>query len=106
VRVGYVRVSSVDQNTVRQLDGVKEERVFIDKASGKDTARPKPEELIAFVREGYAVLRHSTDRLVRSLDDLRRLVRILTGRGVRVQFVKESLTFTGGTRRRRTRCCP
>ncbi|MFG2979569.1 recombinase family protein [Streptomyces sp. NPDC048331] len=90
-----MRVSSVDQNTVRQLDGAEVERTFTDKASGKDAARPKLEELIAFVREGDTVLVHSMDRLARNLDDLRRLVRTLTGKGVRVEFVKESLTFTG-----------
>jgi DNA invertase Pin-like site-specific DNA recombinase len=52
VRVGYVRVSSVDQNTVRQLDGIQVERTFTDKASGKDTARPKLDELVSFVRDG------------------------------------------------------
>jgi DNA invertase Pin-like site-specific DNA recombinase len=95
VRVGYLRVSSVDQNTVRQLDGVEVERVFTDKASGKDAARPQLEDLIAFVREGDTVLVHSMDRLARNLDDLRRLVRMLTGKGVRVEFVKENLAFTG-----------
>lgn len=95
MRVGYIRVSSVDQNTVRQLDGIEVERVFTDKASGKDAARPKLEELIAFVREDDTVLVHSMDRLARNLDDLRRLVRTLTGKGARVQFVKENLIFTG-----------
>jgi DNA invertase Pin-like site-specific DNA recombinase len=95
MRVGYVRVSTVDQNTVRQLDGIEVERVFTDKASGKDTTRPKLDELIAFVRAGDTVIVHSMDRLARNLDDLRRLVRTLTGKGVRVEFVKESLTFTG-----------
>jgi DNA invertase Pin-like site-specific DNA recombinase len=95
MRVGYVRVSSVDQNTIRQLDGVPVERVFTDKASGKDAARPKLEALIAFVREGDTVLVHSMDRLARNLDDLRRLVRMLTSKGVKVEFVKESLAFTG-----------
>ncbi|KAB1943183.1 recombinase family protein, partial [Micromonospora sp. ALFpr18c] len=47
MRVGYVRVSAVEQNTVRQLDGVDVDRVFTDRASGKDTARPKLDELIA-----------------------------------------------------------
>jgi DNA invertase Pin-like site-specific DNA recombinase len=47
------------------------------------------------VREGDTVLVHSMDRLARNLDDLRRLVRMLTGKGVRVEFVKESLAFTG-----------
>ena len=95
MRVGYVRVSTVDQNTVRQLDGIEVERVFTDTASGKDTARPKLDELIAFVRDGDTVIVHSMDRLARNLDDLRRLVRTLTGKGVRVEFVKEQLTFTG-----------
>ncbi|MBU3060831.1 recombinase family protein [Nocardia sp. NEAU-G5] len=95
MRVGYIRVSTVDQNTVRQLDGIEVERTFTDKASGKDTARPKLDELIAYVRDGDTVLVHSMDRLARNLDDLRRLVRILTDKGVRVEFVKENLTFTG-----------
>jgi DNA invertase Pin-like site-specific DNA recombinase len=95
VRVGYIRVSSVDQNTVRQLDGIEIERSFTDKASGKDTARPKLEELLAFVRTGDTVIVHSMDRLARNLDDLRRIVRTLTGKGVRIEFVKEGLVFTG-----------
>jgi len=95
MRVGYIRVSTTDQNTVRQLDGITVERTFTDRASGKDTARPQLDELLGFVRAGDTVLVHSMDRLARNLDDLRRLVRLLTGKGVRVKFVKESLTFTG-----------
>ncbi len=81
MRVGYVRVSCADQNTVRQLDGVEVERLFTDKASGKDADRPKLDEMLAFVREGDTVLVHSMDRLARNLDDLRRLVRTLTAKG-------------------------
>ncbi|HEY5881696.1 MAG TPA: recombinase family protein [Nakamurella sp.] len=95
MRVGYVRVSSLDQNIVRQLDGIEVERTFTDKASGKDTNRPKLAEMVSFVRTGDTVLVHSMDRLARNLDDLRRVVRMLTGKGVRVEFVKENLTFTG-----------
>src|SRR5215467_14135112 len=95
MRVGYVRVSSVDQNAVRQLDGIAVERTFTDKASGKDTTRPKLDEMLAFVRDGDIVTVHSMDRLARNLDDLRRTVRTLTGKGVQVEFVKENLTFTG-----------
>ena len=95
MRVGYKRVSTVDQNTVRQLDGVEVERIFSDRASGKDTTRPKLDEMIAFVRDGDTVLVHSMDRLARNLDDLRRLVHTLTSKGVRVEFIKEGLTFTG-----------
>ena len=57
MRVGYVRVSSVDQNTLRQLDGIEVERIFTDKASGKDTARPKLDELVSFVRADDTVCR-------------------------------------------------
>jgi len=94
-RVGYVRVSTLDQRTDRQLDGVELDRVFTDKASGKDVVRPQLDALLAFVRDGDTVVVHSMDRLARNLDDLRRLVRALTGKGVRVQFVTENLTFTG-----------
>ena len=94
-RIGYVRVSTFDQNPERQLDGVQVARMFTDKASGKDTQRPELERLLAFVREGDTVVVHSMDRLARNLDDLRRIVQGLTKRGVRIEFVKESLTFTG-----------
>ena len=94
-RVGYIRVSSFDQNPERQLEGVAVDRVFTDKASGKDVRRPQLDNLIAFVREGDTLVVHSMDRLARNLDDLRRLVQQLTGRGVRIEFVKEHLTFTG-----------
>ena len=94
-RIGYVRVSSFDQNPERQLEGVQVARVFTDKASGKDTQRPELERLLAFVRESDTVVVHSMDRLARNLDDLRRIVQGLTKRGVRIEFVKESLAFTG-----------
>jgi DNA invertase Pin-like site-specific DNA recombinase len=94
-RIGYVRVSTLEQNTERQLEQVPVDRVFTDKASGKDTKRPELERLIAFVRDGDTVVVHSMDRLARNLDDLRRIVQKLTKRGVRIEFVKESLTFTG-----------
>lgn len=94
-RVGYIRVSSVDQNTGRQLDGVQVDRCFTDKCSGKDTQGPQLEALVGFVRDGDTVVVHSMDRLARNLDDLRKLVLSLTKRGIQVQFIKESLTFSG-----------
>ena len=94
-RIGYVRISSFDQNPERQLEHVQVGKVFTDKASGKDIHRPQLEELLAFVREGDTVVVHSMDRLARNLDDLRRLVQGLTQRGVHIEFVKEGLTFTG-----------
>ena len=94
-RIGYIRVSSFDQNPQRQLEQVRVDRLFTDKASGKDTQRPELESLLAFVREGDTVVVHSMDRLARNLDDLRRIVQQLTRRGVRIKFVQENLTFTG-----------
>jgi DNA invertase Pin-like site-specific DNA recombinase len=94
-RVGYQRVSTVEQNTARQLDGVDLDKVFTDTASGKDTKRPELVRALEYVREGDTLVVHSMDRLARNLEDLRRIVRELTGKGVRVEFVKESLTFTG-----------
>nr|WP_281721067.1 recombinase family protein [Nitrosomonas nitrosa] len=94
-RIGYVRVSSFDQNADRQLDQVAVDRLFTDKASGKDTQRPELDALLDFVREGDIVVVHSMDRLARNLDDLRRVVQRLTQRGVRIEFIKENLTFTG-----------
>ena len=93
-RVGYIRVSSVGQNPGRQLGGVEVDRVFTDTVSGKSADRPQLQAMLAYVRDGDTVIVHSMDRLARNLDDLRRLVRELTGRGVAVQFVKEQLTFT------------
>ena len=96
--VGYVRVSTLDQNTDRQEEQLKEfnlDRVFIDKASGKDTDRPQLAAALAHLREGDTFIIHSMDRLARNLDDLRRVVKDLTSRDVKVQFVKESMTFTG-----------
>jgi DNA invertase Pin-like site-specific DNA recombinase len=94
-RIGYIRVSTIDQHVERQLDGIALDRTFIDKASGKDTNRPQLDLLMSYARDGDTVVVHSMDRLARNLDDLRRIVRTLTGKGVKVEFVKEHLTFTG-----------
>lgn len=94
-RIGYVRVSSVDQNTVRQLDGIQVDKTFTDKASGKSTDRPQLAAALDYVRDGDTLVVHSMDRLARNLVDLREIVKDLTARGVVVQFVKESQTFTG-----------
>jgi len=85
----------LDQNIARQLDGVAVDKTFTDSASGRDVNRPQLAALLGFVRAGDSVIVHSMDRLARNLDDLRRIVRELTAKGVQVQFVKEQLTFTG-----------
>ena len=94
-RIGYVRVSTLDQNDQRQLEGQVLDRVFTDRASGKNTQRPELEELVRFARAGDTVVVHSMDRLARNLDDLRAVVQTLTGKGTRVEFAKEGLVFTG-----------
>lgn len=93
--IGYVRVSTLDQNSERQLEGLAPDKVFTDKASGKDTDRPQLQAALEYIREGDTLVCHSMDRLARNLDDLRRMVKDLTGKGVAIRFVKESLTFTG-----------
>lgn len=94
-RIGYIRVSTLDQTEARQLEGVEVAKTFTDKASGKDAKRPQLEMLMSFVRTRDTVVVHSMDRLARNLDDLRRIVQTLTARGVRIEFVKEKLSFTG-----------
>src|SRR6202453_3038579 len=94
-RVGYIRVSSVDQNEMRQLEGVGLDKRFVDKASGKDVKRPQLQAALEYLRDGDVLVVHSMDRLARNLDDLRRIVDGLTQRGVQVHFEKEDLKFTG-----------
>jgi DNA invertase Pin-like site-specific DNA recombinase len=94
-RIGYRRVSTLDQSTARQLEGETLDRVFEDKLSGKDTNRPQLQAMLKHVREGDTVIVHSLDRLGRNLADLQKLIDDLTSRGVAVEFMKEHLTFTG-----------
>jgi DNA invertase Pin-like site-specific DNA recombinase len=94
-RVGYIRVSSIDQNTVRQLDGIALDKSYTDKASGGDTNRPQLQAALEYLRDGDVLVVHSMDRLARNIGDLLRIVETLNKRGVVVEFVKESLTFTG-----------
>jgi DNA invertase Pin-like site-specific DNA recombinase len=94
-RIGYKRVSSADQNTARQLEGIAVNKLFADHLSGKDRARPELRAALDFCREGDTLVVHSMDRLARNLVDLRQIVAELTSKGCAVQFIKESLTFTG-----------
>ncbi len=97
IRIGYVRVSSADQCTDRQLDGENLTVTFTDRASGKNTERPQLQAMLAGNwPEGSTVVVHSMDRLARSLSDLLQIVEQLTARGIAVHFVKEDKTFRGG----------
>ena len=95
--VGYVRVSSVEQNLDRQLAAIGEvDKLFQDKQSGKDRTRLGLASLIGYVRQGDVVKVASMDRLARSLIDLQQIVDDLVAKGAQVKFVKEHQTYGGG----------
>lgn len=93
MRVGYRRVSSVDQSLARQDLGDCE-RVFEEKLSGSSANRPALQEMIAFVRTDDEVVVHSIDRLARNLMDLQSIIKELNDKGASVHFITEQLTFS------------
>lgn len=95
MRVGYIRVSTLDQKIERQLEGINLDKVFIDRCSGKNLDRPQFQLMMNFVREGDKVIVDSMDRLARNLDDLRKTVKDLTSRSIEIEFIKERLVFNG-----------
>jgi DNA invertase Pin-like site-specific DNA recombinase len=96
MKVGYRRVSTIDQNLDRQDLG-EVERVFEEKISGKNTDRAALQEMIAFVREGDEVIVYSIDRLARDLRDLQDIIQMLNDKGVTISFISERLSFSGDT---------
>jgi DNA invertase Pin-like site-specific DNA recombinase len=93
-KVAYRRVSTVLQNTERQLNGMVFDKEFEDKLSGKTTSREELNNMIGYVRENDHVYVHSLDRLARSVIDLKNIVFKLRNKGVSITFVKEGLTFS------------
>lgn len=93
--LGYLRVSTADQNTDRQLDGFQLDERFEDTCSGKDRERPALQALLKHARKGDHILVHEMSRLARNLTDLLNLVKELTGKGIVIEFVKERLVFDG-----------
>lgn len=92
--IGYTRVSTVEQNTERQDLGAVE-RMFTDKASGKNLERPQLQAMLDYIRSGDTVKVYSIDRLARSTKDLLELVAVITGKGCRLEFVSDNLQFGG-----------
>lgn len=92
--VGYIRVSSIDQNTIRQLDGISLNKTFTEKLSGKDTQRPILQECLAYIRHGDTLHVHSIDRLARNAKDLLNLVEQILAKGATVSFNKNNLIFS------------
>lgn len=98
--VGYVRVSSVDQNPARQYEAIGDvDKWFEDKLSGKTRIRPSLEAMLSHVRDGDWVKVSSMDRLARSVIDLHALVDGLVADGVTVEFLKESVVIGPGSNR-------
>ena len=92
----YIRVSTVEQNEARQLEAMRkydipEENYYIEKVSGKDTNRPKLQELLAKVEKGDVIHIHDFSRLSRSVADLLKLVETLEAKGVTLISNKENL---------------
>ncbi|OBX82983.1 recombinase family protein [Moraxella nonliquefaciens] len=93
--VGYIRVSSVDQNTERQLDNLNLDKVFIDKMTGSTKDRPELQRMIEYVRQGDIVYVHSLDRLARNFDDLLDIINQLNQKGVIFKSLQENITLDG-----------
>jgi DNA invertase Pin-like site-specific DNA recombinase len=100
MKLGYIRVSTVDQNEGRQKVLMEEkniEKLFIDKCSGKNTNRPKLKELMEYAREGDIIHVESFSRLARSTKDLLELVEYWRSKGVSLVSFKEHLDSTTPT---------
>lgn len=90
--VGYVRVSSIQQHTERQLDGVALDKVFTEKVSGKNADRPQLKAMLAYVREGDVIHCHELSRLGRNTADVLSIIEQVREKGASIEFHKERLT--------------
>ena len=98
--IGYIRVSTQDQNPERQIAMMQElgiEELYIDKASGKNTDRPELKKLLDFARKGDTVVVESISRFARNTRDLLDLIEVLNGKGVEFVSKKESIDTTTPT---------
>lgn len=93
--IGYIRVSTDEQNPERQLQGIQLDKSFIEYASGSKTDRYQLDRLMEYVRDEDLVIVHSMDRLARNVRHLLQLIETLTKKGAKIQFIKENLTFSG-----------
>lgn len=99
MKIGYVRVSTQEQNTMRQevlMDVLGVDKIYIDRASGKDTQRPELQKMMDYVRHGDTVVVESVSRFARNTRDLLLLVEQLTAKGVEFVSQKESIDTTTG----------
>ncbi len=102
MKIGYVRVSTVEQNEARQVEALEKlgvEKIYIEKKSGKNLDRPELQEMLDFIREGDTVYVHDLSRISRSLTDLLSLVELLQKKKVHFISNKESVDTTTPTGR-------
>lgn len=94
MKIGYVRVSTLEQNTARQeviMQKLDVEKIFIDKVSGKNVERPMLKEMMNFVRNGDTVIVESISRFARNTRDLLELVDQLVAKNVQFVSMKEKI---------------
>lgn len=99
-RIAYVRVSTVEQNEARQIEALKKYDIdewFTEKVSGKDTNRPKLQEMLKYARKGDTIYIHDFSRLARSTKDLLEIVEYLQNKGVVLVSNKENLDSSTAT---------
>lgn len=94
MKIGYVRVSTVEQNEARQIEGLQKygiDKWYIEKVSGKNTNRAKLQEMISALQSGDTVYIHDFSRLARSTSDLLKMVEELNSRGIHLVSNKENI---------------
>lgn len=94
-RIGYVRVSTIDQNPERQLENIELDKKFIDYASASSTDRPQLKAMLDYAREDDIIIVHSMDRLCRNVFDLKKIANELVSRQIQIKFIKENITIDG-----------
>ena len=100
MNIGYIRVSTVDQNEGRQIEGLKKyniDKTFMEKVSAKDANRPQLKGMIDYAREGDTIYIHSLDRLARSTKDLLEIVEELQAKGIHLVSNKENIDTSTAT---------
>lgn len=97
MKIGYIRVSTQEQNTVRQealMESLGVDEVYIDRMSGKSTDRPELKKMMEYVRHGDTVIVEAISRFARNTRDLLELVERLTSKGVEFVSKKEAIDTT------------
>lgn len=94
MNIGYIRVSTVEQNLARQEEGLEKyniEKMYSEKVSAKDTNRPQLKEMLDFSRSGDTIYIWDFSRLARSTKDLLEMVEIMNDKGIKLVSIKENL---------------